>query len=91
MDNESKLKILKSDLEIVGTTRDELLNNILELSAAAITKEGIQLNDTVEDGMLQINYAAFLYRKRRNDVMVMPRALRYMLNNRLLSAKGKSE
>lgn len=75
----------------MGTTRDELLNNILELSAAAITKEGIQLNDTVEDGMLQINYAAFLYRKRRNDVMVMPRALRYMLNNRLLSAKGKSE
>lgn len=88
MDKESILKILKTDLEISGTSRDEMLGNMIELAKAAITKEGITLNETVEDGMLIEYYAAFLYRKRREDLVAMPRTLRYMLNNRLISEKG---
>lgn len=43
--------------------------------------------DTVEDGQLVVMYAAYLYRKRADDAPVMPRMLRYALNNRLFSQK----
>lgn len=91
MKNEDILKILKTDLEISGGSRDEMLGNMIEVAKAAITREGIKLNDSVDDGMLVESYAAFLYRKRREDALAMPRSLRYLLNNRLLSEKGKSE
>lgn len=90
MDNESILKILKTDLEVSGTSRDEMLGNMIDLAKAAIEREGIKLNDTTDDGMLIVNYAAFLYRKRREGVVAMPRSLRYLLNNRLFSEKGRA-
>ena len=68
-----------------------MLENMIEVAKAAISREGITLSDSVDDGMLIEAYAAFLYRKRREDVVAMPRSLRYLLNNRLLSEKGKSE
>lgn len=91
MDKEIILNVLKTDLEISGTSRDEMLGNIIDLAMAAIKREGITLNDSIDDGMLIESYAAFLYRKRREDVVAMPRSLRYMLNNRLFSEKGKSD
>lgn len=91
MNKEDILKILKTDLEISGISRDEMLGNMIDLAKAAITREGITLNDSIDDGMLVECYAAFLYRKRREDSIAMPRSLRYMLNNRLLSQKGKIE
>lgn len=83
------LTVLKTDLEVSTDSRDEYLNNLIKLAEAAITTEGITLEDTVEDGMLVATYAAFLYRKRRENVS-MPRSLRYLLNNRLLSQKARS-
>ena len=91
MDNKDILTIVKTDLEISSTSRDALLENMIELSKAAITREGITLNDSVEDGMLVSTYTAFLYRKRREETYSMPRSLRYMLNNRLFSEKGKTD
>ncbi len=86
------LTILKSDLDIAptSTTKDVLLNNLIDLSQAAISREGIALSDplTVEDGTLIEMYAAFLYRKRKDGTQTMPRSLRYMLNNKLLQQKG---
>ena len=87
-DIQTLLKILKTDLEISGESRDEMLGNMIDLAKAAITREGITLNDSVDDGMLVELYAAFLYRKRREEAVAMPRSLRYLLNNRLLSQKG---
>lgn len=95
------LAILKSDLEIAqGTTsKDDLLNNLIEVSLGAIAREGITLSDpyTVEEGMLVEMYAAFLYRKRREiakntkyeTIGAMPHSLRYMLNNMLLQQKAR--
>lgn len=87
------LTILKSDLDIAqtSTTKDALLNNLITLSQAAITKEGITLTSplTVEEGTLVEMYAAFLYRKRKEATQTMPHSLRYMLNNMLLSQKGR--
>lgn len=91
MKNEDILKVLKTDLEISGMSRDDMLINMIDVAKAAITREGITLNDTVDDGMLVESYAAFLYRKRREEAVAMPKSLRYLLNNRLLSEKGKSD
>lgn len=91
MSNEDILKILKTDLEISGESRDEMLKNMIEVAKAAIKREGITLNDSVDDGMLVESYAAFLYRKRREDTIAMPRSLRYLLNNRLFSEKGSEQ
>lgn len=84
MDNTNILAILKQDLQISTTALDEYLTNCIVLSRAAITREGIDIQDNVEDGMLIEMYAAYFYRKRRDDVP-MPRMLRLALNNRKLS------
>ena len=91
MTEDDILAMLKIDLEISVTQRDEYLKNMIKLAEAAIKKEGINLgetNCTVEDGMLIQMYAAYLYRKRKEKDSAMPRSLRYALNNRLFSQKG---
>ena len=90
MDNSMILTILKTDLQISVGAYDQLLTNYIELAKAAIGREGINLTDSAEDGMLVESYAAWLARKRKDNVP-MSRMLRYMLNNRLLSEKMQSE
>ena len=99
MTNNDILTMLKIDLQISVTQQDAYLTNLIELAKAAIQKEGIILNElteegnskgiTVEDGMIIQMYAAYLYRKRREENAAMPRSLRYALNNRLFSQKGR--
>ena len=89
------LTILKIDLDIASsvTSRDGYLNNLIELSQSAIIREGIQFADplSTEEGTLIEMYAAYLYRKRKEEDVAMPRSLRYQLNNMLLSQKAKAE
>lgn len=90
MNNQEILKILKTDLQISVDAYNVYLENLIELARAAIEKEGIMLDDTsVNHGMLVEMYAAFLYRKRREEQASMPRSLRYALNNELFSQKGR--
>lgn len=90
MTNNDILAVLKTDLEIAVSSRDGFLNNLIDLSKAAIEREGITIQDNIEDGMLVERYAAFLFRKRREDTVTMPRSLRFQLNNRLLSEKARA-
>lgn len=100
MTDEDILEMLKTDLQISVMKYDSYLTNIIKLAKAAIQKEGIVLTEsdgndeeasfTIEDGMLVQMYAAYLYRKRREENAAMPRMLRYALNNRLISQKGSS-
>ena len=89
MTDETILTMLKANLQImpVNTLQDEYLNSLITAAKQMITREGITLADTVEDGQLVVMYAAYLYRKRADDAPVMPRMLRYALNNRLFSQK----
>ncbi len=89
MTDESILMILKTDLQINAVQYDEYLKNLVILARAAIAKEGIKIQETVEDGMLVEMYAAYLYRKRKGENTAMPRMLRYALNNRIFSQKAK--
>lgn len=88
MDNSTILTILKTDLQISVDAYDNLLENYIKLAKKAIETEGIILTESAEDGMLVESYAAWLARKRKDNVP-MSRMLRYMLNNRLLSQKMK--
>lgn len=83
------LSYTKHNLEIPAqnTLLDDYIGSLITASQQMIAREGITLEDTVEDGMLVVMYAAYLYRKRADDAPVMPRMLRYALNNRLFSQK----
>lgn len=89
LDDNLILEILKTDLQISVSNYDGYLKNLIDLSKAAIKGEGIKLDESEsEHGMVVEMYASYLYRKRREEQAVMPRYLRYLLNNLLLSQKG---
>ena len=87
MTNNEILAVLKTDLQIAVNTQDTFLTSLIERATAAVTTEGMTVQDTVQDGMLIEQYAAFLWRKRREDDVAMPRYLRWMLNNRIMAEK----
>lgn len=81
------LTMLKANLSIASTVYDEYLGQLLTAAKAEITREGITIADDIPDGNLQVMYAAYLFRKRAEDNPIMPRMLRYALNNRLFAQK----
>ena len=85
------LTILKVDLQIAVNRLDEYLLALIQSARRFITQEGITLSDSMDDAVLVEMYAAYLYRRRREENAAMPRMLRYALNNRLLSEKGRTE
>lgn len=91
MDEATRLMLLKIDLQITTDKMDDYLNALLAGAAAAIAQEGIKLADTTEDGLLTIQYAAYLYRRRREQETAMPRYLRWMLNNRKVSKEATAD
>lgn len=87
---ETRLKLLKLDLQISTNAIDELLIQMLNAAHSFIEREGISLDETsAEDTQLVVMYAAYLYRKRRETNVAMPRMLRWALNNRLFSQKAQ--
>ena len=78
------LDALKVDLGIVTEAYDERLLSYLQNAQAAITREGVTLNNSIEDNTLTIQYAAWTWR-HRDSGDGMPRMLRWALNNRIFS------
>lgn len=89
MTNAEILTILQSDLGELypSETRKAYLAQCVLAAQNMISREGVALTDSVEDGQLVEMYAAYLVRKRANDTG-MPRMLRWALNNRLFSQKA---
>ena len=82
MDKTQLLPLLKLDLAISTAAYDQLLNGLIDRAIKAIEREGITLkNDLVADQMIVVQYAAYLWRKRKGEDTGMPRSLRYELNN----------
>ena len=88
MTGEERLILLKSDLELMGSTKDKYLSHLLQVAELEIAKEGISLTESIDDENLRIMYAAYLYRKRAAENTTMPRMLRWALNNRLMKQEG---
>ena len=90
MTNAEILTLLQVDLGEMypSQQRQAYLNQAISAAQAFITREGVTLTDSVEDGQLVEMYAAYLIRKRAEDTG-MPRMLRWALNNRLFSEKAQ--
>ena len=76
------------DLQVSTDKLDNYLGQIIQAARAYIQTEGITLDCSVGDGMLVEMYSAYLYRRRREENVAMPRMLRWALNNRLFSQKA---
>ena len=64
------------------------LSQYIRSSIGFIEREGITLDfEAIDDCMLVVMYASWLYDKRKDGVSIMPRMLRYNLNNRLFAQK----
>lgn len=102
MTDAEKLAILKTNLQLLTNTQDEYLGFLLTAAGAAMEREGITLDDTADCNACQVDYAAYLFRKRAASTQsstigtgfapnggetAMPRFLRYQLNNILISQK----
>lgn len=99
MTNDDLLVMLKSNLEIITEYMDaeakaaknaELITYI-EAAKKFIIREGVNSLslDEIDDCMLIVMYAAWLYEKRKVNVsygnsVEMPRMLRWNINNRLI-------
>lgn len=92
MSDADLLIIVKLSLAVNSSAFDEYLLSLIQASREMISREGIDLADTPEDNNLIVMYTAYLWRKRADDNPVMPRMLRYAMNNRLFSQQaGGSE
>lgn len=90
MTNAEILTMLQVDLGELfpSDARKAYLQQCISAARQFITREGIDLTDSIEDGQLVEMYAAYLVRKRATTEP-MPRMLRWTLNNRLFSQKAQ--
>lgn len=73
---------------MLTNANDEYLRHLLELADELMQREGIRDTESIECEAAQIQYAAYLFRKRAGSETAMPRYLRYELNNLLFSQKA---
>lgn len=102
MTDAEKLAMLKTNLQLLTNTQDTYLEFLLTAAVAAMTREGITAEDTADYNACQIDYAAYLFRKRAAGTSgaggfapdggetAMPRFLRYQLNNILMAQKARA-
>lgn len=69
MNDTARLSMLKSNLEIYNTIRDDYLTQLLKAGAAELKREGCMLSDDqeacgIDEDNLVVMYAAYLYRQR---------------------------
>lgn len=90
MTDQEILVLVKQNLSIMHTAQDTYLASLIATSESSIHEEGITLDlGDAKDVNLVVMYTAYLFRKRAEDNPVMPRMLRYALNNRLFSEKAR--
>ena len=85
------LTVLKIDLQVSSAALDVYLEPLISAAKDYITTEGIHLSDSYSDSMLVEMYAAYLYRRRREENAQMPRMLRWALNNRMMQQRGSAD
>ena len=91
MEVSTVLSLLQVDLGELHPSEQRLayLTQVIRAAQSFMEREGISLNDSVEDLQLVELYAAYLVRKRATQE-AMPRMLRWALNNRLFNQKAQS-
>lgn len=87
MNDTTKLQMLKIDLGINTTIYDDRLTQYIAAATAEIEREGVKLTDSVPDGNLVVQYAAWMWRKRDTGEGI-PRMIRWQINNRLFGGES---
>ena len=83
------LKLLKLDLGITHDKRDAYFNALLNSAVLELERKGIALSLAEDDDqMLLSDYAAWLYRKRQDDVP-LAKNLKLRLMNRKVRARAQ--
>ncbi|MFJ3386625.1 hypothetical protein [Lysinibacillus sp. NPDC086135] len=78
------LSLFKLDMGIMHNLRDTLFTNLIESSTIELEKMGVNLSSgTVEDTQLIVDYSAWMYRKRQEDIGI-PRNLQFRIRNRVI-------
>ena len=92
MTDTQRLAILKQDLQLLTNANDDFLMTLILAAKNAIETEGIALveGNVLVDTVI-VQYAAYLFRKRASEETMMPRYLRYQLNQLLFSQKVGGE
>lgn len=89
MTNDIKLSLLKADLQMTTNVNDEYLEFLLRSAVKLIEREGIINDGSDEYSLIQIQYAAYMFRKRASSDTKMPRYLRWEMNNFLIHQKAQ--
>ena len=85
-----KLTMLKAQLDMRNPPAERIvqLEQLLVVAASRIAQRGITLRDTADDAQLQVDSAAWMYRRRMLQASAqMPEYLRLDLNDRLAHEK----
>ena len=79
------------DMHSLPDQRKRQLQSYLDVAAERIREKGITLDaSNSEDVHLQVEYAAWLFRRRRQEASkLMPEYLRTDIHDRLISEKGR--
>lgn len=87
------LNLLAAELDMhsLPEQRKSQLQSYLDVAAERILEKGITLDaSNSEDVHLQVEYAAWLFRRRRQEASkLMPEYLRTDIHDRLISEKGR--
>ena len=87
------LNLLAAELDMhsLPEQRKSQLQSYLAVAADRIREKGITLDaSNTEDVHLQVEYAAWLFRRRRQEASkLMPEYLRTDIHDRLISEKGR--
>ncbi|MFJ6266462.1 hypothetical protein ACIQGW_15935 [Lysinibacillus xylanilyticus] len=82
------LSLFKLDMGITHNLRDTLFTNLINSSTIELEKMGVNLSSgTVEDTQLIVDYSAWMYRKRQEDIG-LPRNLQFRIHNRVIQKVG---
>lgn len=87
MDSTEALRLLKLDLGITHTKRDELLLREIAASEKMLCDRGVLIDPTSdEDMMLLVMHSAFLHERKKDGNIAMPQPLALLIRNRQANA-----
>lgn len=88
MINDTVLKLLKMDLGITHSARDEYFLSFLNGCKSEIERKGITLDlNNLDDQILLSDYAAWMYRKRQEDVP-LANNIQLRIRNRIVKERS---
>lgn len=84
---ETILNLLKTDLGILHTLRDSYFLTLLDSALQEIERRGITIDQSsADDQMLLADYAAWMYRKRQEDIP-LANNIQHRLRNRIIKER----